>query len=947
MAALLRLIFFLSGGAALLFETLWFHQAGLTLGNSVWASSLVLAGFMGGLALGNGITGRLGHRVQRPLRVYAFLEMTIALTGVGLVHLLPLITPLLAPLLRPFLDDLWILNGLRLSLAFGLLLVPSTAMGATLPMVVAALFRADPHFGRVLGRLYGWNTLGAVLGAAGAEMALVGWLGIRGTALVAASLNGVAAVVALGLSRRLQEGREREPVAGPPAQPLQALSARALSLLAAAFVCGGIVLALEVIWFRFLLLFVLGSSLAFALMLSVVLTGIGLGGLAGAGWLSRRPGATRHLPGVAFVSGAVSVFVYVLFDEVAGFAPGPGSGPWAVLKLALPLMFPVSLLSGVLFTLLGQAIYREASGETRAAGFLALANTAGAMLGSLAGGFLLLPHLGIEQSIRWLAACYGAAGVLMIVGGRNLRPALALGSFLVPAGVLAALLVFFPTGLMENTYLRYPIERFSRRDNSQVVEIREGLTQTIIYMRTDQFGEPLYYRLVTNRHSMSSTDFGAQRYMKLYVYLPMALHPAPRNALLISYGAGTTAKALVDTRELETIDVVDISKEILDMSRIVYPNPREHPLEDPRVTVHVEDGRHFLQTTDRRFDLITGEPPPPKMASVVNLYTKEYFQLLYDRLAEGGMVTYWLPAHGLLVEETKAVMRAFCDAFEDCSLWTGYGLDWMLVGTRGARGPVSEERFRRQWGDPTVGPALRSVGLEVPEQLGALFMAGSKKLRQITRGSLPVEDDHPKRISGKITSAKAGLPSYSPWMDTVGAQRDFLESEFVARLWPAGMKERSVAYFPYQQVINDFALAAWPNRGERFPALHEVLSQSDLETLPLWVLGSQADSQRATRHALQKGRRGPALHYQLALGALASRHYEEAVRELRVAGGGRSRENPLACDLIYALVMAGRHTEATELASKSALGKVRDDGDRACWEFLTRTFPFLRDDGSS
>ncbi len=138
---------------------------------------------------------------------------------------------------------------------------------------------------------------------------------------------------------------------------------------------------------------------------------------------------------------------------------------------------------------------------------------------------------------------------------------------------------------------------------------------------------------------MSGTGWGARRYMKLYVYLPVALHPDPKSALLISYGVGSTAKALTDTPDFQTIDVVDISPEILEMSAIVYPVPSDHPLNDPRVTVHVEDGRYFLQTTKQTFDLITGEPPPPIMAGVANLYSREYFQLIHDRLAEGGMVS--------------------------------------------------------------------------------------------------------------------------------------------------------------------------------------------------------------------------------------------------------------------------------------------------------------------
>ncbi len=157
------------------------------------------------------------------------------------------------------------------------------------------------------------------------------------------------------------------------------------------------------------------------------------------------------------------------------------------------------------------------------------------------------------------------------------------------------------------------------------VEVREGLTETIIYLRRDAWDEPLSYRMITNDYSMSSTTLVALRYMRLYVWWPMAVRPESRKALLISYGVGVTAKALTDTKSLESIDMVDISRDVLELNRIVYPNPKDLPQNDPRVRVHVEDGRYFLQTTPERFDIITGEPPPPKMAGIVNLYTQEYF----------------------------------------------------------------------------------------------------------------------------------------------------------------------------------------------------------------------------------------------------------------------------------------------------------------------------------
>ena len=931
MTALLCSMFLLSGAAALLFETLWFHQAALAFGSSVWASSLVLAGFMGGLALGNGLVGRFGQRIRRPVRLYAVLEGAVALCGVALVHLLPQLVVVLAPLLRPFAEQPWILNPLRLAAAFALLLAPSTAMGATLPLLVAALYRRTPHFGRVLGLLYGWNTAGAVLGAVAGEAFLVGLFGIRGTALVAAGGNAAALLLALGAARRLDAAG----AAGAPRASSREvrLSGRACALLAAAFACGALLLALEVVWFRLLLLKIRGSALAFSVMLAVVLAGIALGGMAGAAWLARARAARRALPVVAALSGVACVATYALHGFFLAGHKGPVLLWHEVLSLGVPLMLPVCLLSGVLFTLIGDALHREGGSETRSAGLLTLANTLGAMLGPLVGGFLLLPWLGVEASIAWLAAGYAAPALLLAAAGARPRGRAARLAAAGAGALLAAALVFFPRGLMEGRYLADTVARFERGESMRLVAVREGLTETSMYLERELFGEPLYHRLVTNSHSMSSTTLAARRYMKIFVWWPVAVHPGPRNALLISYGVGSTAKALADTRELERIDVVDISRDILELGAIVHPDPRENPLRDPRVRVHVEDGRHFLQTSRERYDLITGEPPPPKSAGVVNLYTREYFALLRERLAEGGIATYWLPVHALLEGEAKAILRAFCDAFRDCSLWSGAGLDWIMVGTRGAAGPVSEERFASQWADPRVGAELRALGLELPEQLGTLFMLGADDLAALTRDTPPLDDDHPKRLGNRTLGARVLGATWVPWLDVEQARRRFAQSELVARLWPPRLRAGTDAWFETRREVESH-FGVETRRPGGLERLHTSLTETPLRTLPLWQLGSDAFRLEAARRARARGLADPAIELELALGALAERDWEAAARGLaaaRRAGATDGRAHRLE---VYALCMAGRPAEAR--AAAAALGPARDADERAFPGFLRR-----------
>ncbi len=358
MRIVLCLVFFLSGAAGLIFETLWFRMAGLTFGNSVWASSLVLASFMGGLALGNAISARFGYLLRRPLLTYAAIEVIVGLTGWGLVLAFPYFPELFAPLFRPLLGQLVFLNPLRLGIAFALLLIPTTAMGITLPLMVKALNRNNPGFGRALGQLYGWNTLGAMTGAILGEEILLGLLGIKGTALAAASLNFLAALAALRLRRRYDPARQQKQEDKPRGNTLRRLTSTEWRILAAAFLTGGILLSLEVVWFRFLQLFVPSTHRSFAIMILVVLFGIGAGSLASSLWLRFRPKAYRLYSHLALVAGLLTLWSYILFESIPQRYNGATLGSFTdTLEISAYLMLAVSFLSGLLFTFLGRTFF--------------------------------------------------------------------------------------------------------------------------------------------------------------------------------------------------------------------------------------------------------------------------------------------------------------------------------------------------------------------------------------------------------------------------------------------------------------------------------------------------------------------------------------------------------------------------------------------------------------
>jgi spermidine synthase len=915
--------FFASGASALIFETLWFRQAGLAFGNSIWASSLVLSAFMAGLAVGNALAASIGPRLRNPIRAYAYAEGAIALTGVGLVYVFPGLGAALAPVFRPLLDQPWLLNPLRLLAAFVMLLIPSTAMGVTLPLLVTALAagirdpgsgRASDPFGRVLGWLYGWNTLGAMAGVLVGEPYLVGVLGVRGTAIAAGGFNLIAAAIAglvslrgPGSATRLEPARR-----GPGGQSPSSPSSISRPLIAV-FLSGFCLLALELIWFRFLLLFVKGHSIAFAVMLASVLAGIAVGGLLASFWQRLTPGAHRFAAPLAFVAAVAVVVSYRYFPSViAPFGLESITQPDAIVRVSLPLMLPVSLISGVFFPLVGAALRAGLPSEVATAGTLTLVNTIGAALGSLVAGFVLLPLIGIERSFFAIAALYIVVGI--VVGRLWRAPLIVYGSAV--AAIVA--LALFPFGQFNTSLVSIPVERWAQGEaERRLVAVREGLTETVVFFQRMLLGKPVSDVMLTNSFSMSTTGYGVRRYQKLYAYWPIAVHPDLKRALVIGYGVGNTAKALTDSAGIQSIDLVDLSRDILAMAPIVFPDAREQPLRDRRMRIHIEDGRYFLQTTDQQFDLITGEPPPPGIAGVENLYSREYFQLIHDRLANQGIVTYWLPLADLSDVGAKAILRAFCDVFDGCSLWNGSGTNLMMVGERDGNCAASEQHFRAQWRTAAVGVEMKRLGLERPEQLGALFIGDAAFVRALVGDARPLTDDHPKLIEASSSSPEEATRLLASITDTGAARTRFQTSEFIARHWPGELIQSSGPFFDVQHVIDAHLYGSLVKQNLALDDVHRLLTGTTVQTPIVWRLASNADLQQVVSTASPEESMNPLLQYHLAIRLLSERNYRAAA-----AAFNRALESPQVRDnafvlYVYALCMSGQKAQAQAISSEA------------------------------
>jgi spermidine synthase len=342
--------------------------------------------------------------------------------------------------------------------------------------------------------------------------------------------------------------------------------------------------------------------------------------------------------------------------------------------------------------------------------------------------------------------------------------------------------------------------------------------------------------------------------------------------------------------------------------------------------------------SDLKYDLITGEPPPPLTPGAVNIYTREFFQLTYDRLNEGGVTTYWLPVAQDAIHDVAPIVRAFCDVFTDCSLWNGTLYDWMLVGTRHGLGSVPEQAFADAWAHPVVGPHLREVGFEVPEQLGATFLGDAGYLTRLTADTPPLTDDYPRRILPSSRRPLMADPrhgdSYALFkqvIDTDRARAQFEGSPFIQRLWPGALLDRTSAYFDQQRTINRVMLQS-ADPLAHIEELDALLTQHTLRRLPLWLMGSNDVLQGI---ADTRNDRTGLVEYQLGLRALAIRNYAAAARYLETAErlGLRSRLTmPLR---VYALCRAQELESARQLArSVHAV----DQSDRHFWAWMGLQF---------
>jgi spermidine synthase len=911
-AGLVSLILFLSGCSALLFQTLWLRLSGLAFGNSVWAAALILSSFMAGLALGNAIAALSTLPAIRPLRLYAGLESIVAVFGSSLVFALPL----LGQWLRPIFQALWhyqaFLNVLRFSISFLILLLPTTAMGLTLPVLLEDPLLYRRRFSRLIAAFYASNTLGAVVGAVVGEAYLIEKFGLSGTGLTAACFSLAAAAIAWFFAGTLHADGETSRVHVSLGKQIP------WKLLALSLGTGAIFLGLELIWFRFMRLYVASTETAFCTMLAVVLSGIGLGGLA-----ATAIGAPRKiLPLLLLLAAMATLLSYIFFPVpvLQGDRKVFYIESWAeIAQLSVALMFPAAFLSGIMLPVMVSCIQEVVTNRMNSTGLTILFNTVGAAIGPILACFVLLPWLGFQSSLILSAIAYAALALLTCdkQTWSLRRPG---GIALILLGLcFLLLLTLFPYRRNETHFenARRPFEA----DQSVLQKKIEGSADTFQVLRRDLFGEPYYYRLVTNAYSMSGTHPRSQRYMRLFAYLPLALRPQSENALLLCYGVGVTADAFTHDPRLKHLDIVDTSKEVFDLAGSYTGFEYSNPLRDSRVRTFVQDARFFLQAIPERYDVITGEPPPLKIAGTVNLYTQQFFELMHNRLKDGGIATFWLPISELTTNESKAILRAFHNVFANASVWATCDLEWIMMGSKGPLHRPDQGLVWEFWSEATMRYDLARIGIESPEQMSGLFVMDSDEIDRITDGVEPLSDFYPKRLSDAHPDLKAAYEFGHHYFETRRALRRFLSSSFIKESWPVEWQKSLDLFF----LVREMRFRSEMSGSNWLDDLDLYLRHSQLRAPVLSVQNSDDFRLLLAEKFAERSHSMPVEALpDLIAGALARRDFPAAIQLLETEKDrGFSNVNDLFL-LIYLYCLNGSVEKAEALASAEA-GSIQKD----------------------
>lgn len=660
---LLLALFFASGFAGLVYEVLWMKELGLLFGNTSHAAATTLAAFFLGISAGSQVFGGLAERSRSPLRLYALLELGIALSALfyfGLLSLYHLVYSDLFALFERGNHPLFV--AAKFALALGILFPPAFFMGGTLPAMGQHLVRSRDRLGSTVAVLYATNTLGAALGALCAGLLLPRLLGFDQSYLAAIAITTLVALLAWGVARPGGTGpRGATSAAQPPGPPASDAAPEPWPSLAAlrvlAFTSGAVTLALEVLWTRMLAQVLQNSVYTFSIILVTFLLFLALGSALARWLIGRALDAGWTLFGLMTGGAILTAASPLLFHRLTGGLAMIGVGnSWSgylveVFGIAVLVIGPATLLLGALLPYLMRLAERHPRGTGTTVGHLAAVNTVGAVAGSVVAGFVLLDLFGLWRSIQFMAAGYLLIGILALPRAARGRPVLA------PAlGLALVLLVFDASGL--------PLVTLDpERKREHLVEVYEDSAATVAVVTR---GDSLRIK-VNNYYGLGGT--GDRKNEARQAHLPLLIHPDPKKIFFLGVGTGITAGAALQHPDVQELVAVELLPAVVRATREHF-QPWLHGLyTDPRARVLIEDGRNYLAGTRDQYDVIIADLFVPWKAGTGSLYSIEHYRTARERLAPGGIYAQWLPLFQLSREDFDVIARTMLEAFPRVTAW--------------------------------------------------------------------------------------------------------------------------------------------------------------------------------------------------------------------------------------------------------------------------------------
>jgi spermidine synthase len=799
-------LYVLSGAAALLYEVAWLRLLTMTMGHTTGAVGAVLAAFMGGLATGAWVAGRLSDTLERSraLRIYAALEGVIALCALAMPFAIGALRPLLA---WAYADGAGgaLFGIIRLAASIALIALPGAAMGASFPVGVCvvssvgargargakgakgAIGAMGARGARDVAELYAANTVGAAIGAALTGFLLLPSVGLFGTTIVGVLLNFLAACGALVLSRTSElKNREPEQRIEPtepiepterhllnPLNPLNPMNLRVAGVAIA--VSGFVALVYEVVWTRVLAMTLGPTTYAFSAMLVAFIAGLSIGAAIASTMLPRTRGPALWLGLSMIVAAAAALAAVAVVDRLpiviartAGRTDATFMSVFALdVALAVAIQLPMTIALGATlpFAVATASAARQAA--PRAAAVIYAANTAGAIAGALTGSFILVPRLGLQHSLQLASSIAVIAGLVASLGegagearvarrsaaGRTrTRSLIAIGAAAFAVLVVAALMPGWNHGRLANGAYRLApalaagdIE--TALEAGDLVYYREGAAGTVSVRRL------LGVTSLAIDGKVDASNGADMLTQKLLAHLPLLLHDNPRSVYIIGLGSGVTLGAAL-RHPIERADVSEISPEVIAASAYFSKENHDAP-RDRRTRLIVGDGRSHLLLSGERYDVIVSEPSNPWMAGVSTLFTREFFQAARAHLQPGGILCQWAHTYNISDADLRSIVDTFLSTFPDGSAWLVGSSDLLLIGSTSPLRAL-DAGIDAAWNRPGVAEDLAQVEVSDPFGILTLFIAHGRDLQQYaadaavqTDDRLPLEYSAPRAIYGR------------------------------------------------------------------------------------------------------------------------------------------------------------------------------------------------------